>query len=389
MKKILFSLSVFLMFLSSSALAEKSNYHPGDKKNCPPRFHPYLDATGEFAFPPIDIRAAKKAAEALERAKASIFEMGNVVSYRDIGNRRGNNEYLQKCKSSYENLFDDNTLKIDIFYGYMDHMESYEPDEDYAKHARFGVVDQFHREALAKRLLFPCPSREFFACGFRRASSPLEDADKLTKRIRGPDGAYKYVEITIMNAAFSPSDKANNPYFIRSLLGLVKCSKQQRAKSAEIAEAFLESLETADVVLYTAHSRSGRGLAFYPIPAKTNEPASWRITGGDIDTYLDKRKMFKTLRSGSPKLFGLYSCSTKENYGMDIFDKTHGGTGLILTNDKSDFRDSTKNIYITLNSILGLQCGLGTQKAMNSNLTMPDTGYRIYGFGGFGFDGLE
>jgi hypothetical protein len=230
------------------------------------------------------------------------------------------------CQSTYQRLYEKQPMRIAVAFGYKD-----------ARPARF-VGDRYEKLVLLSYLLAPCPPG-FWACGFQRDP---QDADLFRKTIDGYDGKPRTVELTVTHSSVGPDDDANR-------------NDRFQAWQSRYAEArFLESLRTADVVLYDGHSRDGGGADFSPPRLKPDLHV-------DYYSYLAKKEglhaMLRQLTQPGdrPRLLGLFSCASSKLFSRQLAE-VRPKLAILSSEKLLYYADATRGLLATLSSLLAEAC---------------------------------
>ncbi len=249
------------------------------------------------------------------------------------------------CFQTYLAFYSKDEIEIRILFGYKD-----------ARPSRF-VGDRYEKFAFLRYLLLPC-SRHFYACGFKRDT---QDADRLFKEIRGPDGRKKMVRLLIVHSSIGPDDTMNRKQGF------------QQWQSGYAQTSFLEGLHRADAVLYVGHSRDGGGPDFFPPKLlgrhthyswyKKNTPGLTKLLGELKDT------------SNPPKLIGLYSCVSSTYFAAQIL-KVVPHLGLVTSPKLIYYVEAMKSLMGTLSALLGQLC----EKDFQTSIQTPSRESQIVGF---------
>jgi hypothetical protein len=244
----------------------------------------------------------------------------------------------RECVAAYNRLYQSgkDDLNFSVFIGYWDTQpEPGAPREN-------AVIDPFIRSLFADILTQPC-GHGLYACGFSHDPEAEDSGETqhLLKEIVGPDGKNRAIHLLLESSSVSESNHDN----------LHEYKKAQKAQSKKIQSDFFSSLGTADIVLYTGHSRWGTGAGFKPLPL-----LSWSyLDAGLFKPILHKEE--KTLLSleKKPAVLGIFSCSSEKYYSKPL-KKDAADTSLVLTTSAPSDMEAHEATLGTLNALLGLQC---------------------------------
>ncbi len=245
-------------------------------------------------------------------------------------NQKINSKEYKACKKFYENLFSDGKLEINLFFGYRDTRPS-----NY-------VLDLVEKNSLVKTLTATCPRPQNYieTCGFRRDK---DDADKLIKSVKGPDGNPKEVIFRLNNSSISLNDDYNRK------------SDYQKSRTEKMKELFKDALENSDVVYYFGHSRNGGGPDFGPAQKLTAE------NHVDYDWYkqtkMGKKLMLEALKNRDPNktlLLGMFSCSSELHFSNSF--AAAGAKNTIFSTKTMYDGELIPGIMNSVNFIMNLSC---------------------------------
>lgn len=253
------------------------------------------------------------------------------------------------CKTAYEGLYQDETVNVDIYFGYMEKVENPQDTQ---------VLDPYLKQQLIAHLTQRCRPH-YFACGF----SYQPDLDGYTKQINGPSNTPRDVVIHIYDAAQQPDHRMNTETF----------RNEQEEKTVAVENSYLSSLHNADVLLYSGHARFGTGPGFAPLPQNL---FGWLA---NVMAYPFTAKINDQLRLSKtpPKLFGLFTCNS-EKYFARAFNQYAPDSGLLVATQPTYFSDQNRSLLAVLNSILGLQCAAAFSRSLNDQ--NQEKAFRLHGF---------
>jgi len=231
----------------------------------------------------------------------------------------------RRCESDYRALLADGRLRIAVFFGYM--------NLEYS-----GIVfDPYNRYDLQRHLQRPCPPR-YQACGFEL--DPKQDG-RLTKTLELADGAFLPVEIHLRHSSLTDDYRT----------AVEHPPAGQAEHSAEVRQAFLDSLDGADAVFYLGHSRLGSGPGFTPFAGLSRPWFDAWLLDPLVPEITDK------LRYGAhpPKLIGLLACTTEHYYLDRLREASPGSTWIGSLTDT--YPDQDNSVLLgALNALLGRYC---------------------------------
>jgi hypothetical protein len=157
-----------------------------------------------------------------------------------------------QCETMWRPFLKKSHIRIEYFTGYNNNYH-------------YQVRDGFERSALLALLLSPCRSEHNQFCGFK----PIH-AELFTKSVLLPDGRQRTIEFGLHQASISANDKAN------------RTNPQQQVHSEKVRQQFIQASGSADVLIYSGHSRYGGGPDF--------SPEVLTDTGDDFPSYYRQRK---------------------------------------------------------------------------------------------------
>lgn len=256
-----------------------------------------------------------------------------------------------KCIATYSRIYSKPVTDFRVVLGYKDHDRT------------GNVTDGLLRDALIDRLLAPCPrsGQNIFACGFHRDA---DDADLFYKEIQDPTGKAHAVKMTVIQSSYDAlDDKNRGPYQV-----------EQTRQSRYAAQAFLDGVINADIVLYNGHSRGGGGPDFGP--ARLNEKKRT-----DYRWYREHRpglkKLIDTLQNKtSASVIGLISCLSARDF-LTPLEKAAPKTGFLVTQGMSWWSDETTTLIGAINALLGEVCEPDFDRATHPNPAI-DPSSRVY-----------
>ena len=193
----------------------------------------------------------------------------------------------------------------------MDYYAGY--DDDF----RDSVKDPLEVDALRAFLLSPCRGPNDRSCGFSLyPGKPY----LLYKKVQLENSNVALIEIALQNSALTTSDRENRD---------VKNVSQQNAKSEAVRQNFIKSVATADVIVYSGHSRFGGGPDFYPehfLPNGADDPAYYLTTKKGLNDMVGSLSN----RQESPFLIFMGSCDSKKHFQEALFKNAKGPRHAIL-----------------------------------------------------------
>lgn len=184
------------------------------------------------------------------------------------------------------------TLALGYFDGFHSEGLSYN-GVDYGKHA---AVDPFLRSAVHAVLTRPCQGQNQL-CGFQEGG--------------GDDVEKRYVragqEVRLLSGALTPFYQEN----------VRRRSQEQSSRSVRAEQAFLNSFNDSDMVIYVGHSREGGGPDFRPARLSSS---------GQVDYPFYKarkeglRRVIEAISGGQRKAgsFAIVSCDSSDHFLRDL-----------------------------------------------------------------------
>jgi hypothetical protein len=252
------------------------------------------------------------------------------------------------CPQNYLTMIVDKELSVVVAFGYKD-----------ARPFRF-VADRYEKMFFADRLTSLCEEGQF-ACGFERSAA---DSELFTKSVSSGTNTIN-VKIRLTTSSVGPDDEENriNPY--------------QRWLSQRAETVFMEGLKSADVVLYSGHSRAGGGPDFRPPVLYKNDHVAYGL-------YKKKQPGLKMIldtlekSKASPiKVLGLFSCASSQLF-VNAVQQKRAGVGVISSSSLIYHADALQNMYMSLDSIIAGRCAKEFAEKIRSNDSR--SGSKIIGF---------
>lgn len=229
----------------------------------------------------------------------------------------------QQCPADYAHLYQNQSLKIALYYGY----------EDFEQNTLDGV----HAFTMSEVLRRPCRG-SMQACGFRKSGG------QLTKSIDGKTIVIHIHATSVTNSVSRNSDPHSGYW-------------EQDQKSRAVRQQFYKDLQHTDIVFFSGHSRGGGGLGF-----NVHTPAQGLF---DYIFKMPVQRMTQALAAqpSQLKLFVVMSCKSQEYYSSAI-ESANPNTSLMVTNDDV-FADEAEQITLgILNSILAKKCSRDFKASM-------------------------
>jgi hypothetical protein len=245
----------------------------------------------------------------------------------------------------YNNLFSNKNLKISIFFGYFDHgnetfnyhaeLMSREIIKFFLKMNGFKVIEESSTFTLAslnmenRKKIMVKIFHSFFAC-----KSEVEKINQLSTVFWGKERTT-YLPLTGLSYTFKR-------HF---------CQKQED-HSRFIKEKFLKSIKDDDIVIYSGHSRHGRGPDFGRRYSKSGSINKDTLTS-------------MSLNSSNLKVLYFNGCSGKKNY-PSLVRSFPNDRRLIAWNDNApEFTDSFFNLTMFLQALLEKRAIEDIEKRIN------------------------
>ncbi len=239
----------------------------------------------------------------------------------------------RQCITSYSRLFQNETIKIGVFLGYLD------------THELGTVEDPITREAFEAVIQEPCINRVSL-CGFRR---DVEVRNQFYKHMK-----ILNQEKTVLIKMYSPALTTSYQNNINRSNALL-----QRMMSNQVFEDYKKALQEDDVVIYSGHARYGTGPGFRPLP---HYSVDWFWT---MIAHPQLRAMKAALQQSrnKPKILGMLVCHGAEYYGR-MLQETAPDSGYILTRQTMAGTDTDNQIFASINGLLETQCSDGFRDSM-------------------------
>ena len=261
-------------------------------------------------------------------------ELWNTLpSYNEVTART--HDASDICKQTYKNLYEDNIIRFDIFFGYANYS---------------GIVcDNFQKTQFTKHLTTNC-TPGYYACGFVQTSNRPVTLEKI---ILGPNNNFKKIIITAKHSSVSDQDKWNKTIFYR----------RQKKQSRKIMRQFRKSLDSAHVVIYKGHSRHGKGPGFYPL-----YPKYYFIDYLEQNIIkIGKRKLKRTIKNnkGNLKLLAYLACKTEKHY-KNILTNSSKPFALILSKINTKAKETSLALVSSIDSLIGMKCENDFSNSLNS-----------------------
>jgi hypothetical protein len=180
-------------------------------------------------------------------------------------------------------------------------------------------------------------------CAFKKVAdhNPLIGGETFEKTLQDARGKTLKVRLKLANASLTSVMLKNEDTYW----------KEQYYRSVEIERAYLESLNTDDVVLYTGHSRYGTGIGFRPFDTGS---VPW-LRAWILQPM--KTSVEKTLHQASSpaKILGFFSCDSDAHYGRTLH-AANPDTALLLTRGPLAIRDLPTTLFAGINSLISGHC---------------------------------
>jgi hypothetical protein len=229
-----------------------------------------------------------------------------------------------ECVQTYSRFFAKDTITIAVAFGYMDTGWG-----DAANGSmRRSITDTLTVDGdVCRDSLHP------HACGFNSGNPNL-----LTKKIRGPDGAVKTIQIRFVDAINEAASE----------------NSSQTQVTSDAETEFLTSLNHDDVLFYLGHSRDGGGPDFNPPKLLAN---------GDRNYAWYKRNQpgFKAIEDAlakskeHTKLLALLSCDSGMHFAERIKELAPE-TALIVSEAEVEFIEQEHSLIGAIDGLLGMKC---------------------------------
>jgi hypothetical protein len=230
-----------------------------------------------------------------------------------------------ECAQTYSRFFAKDTITIAVAFGYMD--TGWGSDTANGS-MRSSITDTFTADGeVCRDSLHP------HACGFKQDPS---NPNLLVKKMRGPDGAIKTIQIRYVDAVLEATS-----------------GSEEKVNAGAEAE-FLTSLTHDDVVFYLGHSRDGGGPDFNPPRL---------LASGDRDYAWYKRHQpgfgaIKTALASSKehtKLLALLSCDSGKHFSEEL-QELAPDTALIVSEAEVEFIEQEHSLLGGVDGLLGTKC---------------------------------
>lgn len=250
-----------------------------------------------------------------------------------------------ECESMYRPMIQDGVLDIRYALGYFDHSTGMQVKQEQTNFGYSPSLDIPIFEALRQHLTSMCKNRNTRFCGFSvsgdRRSGKLVFEKSVTihqQRV--------LVRLTLTQASASE-------YYAENLNRL---ASQQQFLINQSEENFFGGIETADVVFYNGHSRSGGGPDFRPPVLNKSKKANY--SGYYKVQKPGLKKMVAGLNQNPNQGFilGLFSCYSRSLFQKPITDK-NPSQRMILSSDEVNYFQTLKASIGYLEGIMRGQCG--------------------------------
>jgi hypothetical protein len=263
------------------------------------------------------------------------------------------NSPTPKCIETYTQIYAKPTVEVRIVLGYSDASDNPK---------RFGPHDLVAKEQMVNLLTKDCdlkkPSEGFFLCGFARAD---DDANLFTKKVAGPNGVLKTVNLILVNSSVSTDDGQNQGALL-----------EQQLKQTELAKKiYLDGMRNADIILYNGHSRKGGGPDFAPAKRLKDTHIDYSWYQSHNEGFTNLLDALKSRTDGGPKLVGFFSCDSADHFSKSIAE-TSPKTGFIGTLSPPSWDDSHRGVLTMLNAILGKICDKSLSPALNQKMDVKN-----------------
>lgn len=228
------------------------------------------------------------------------------------------------CQRDYLSLMSKPEINVTAAFGYFDLSNQ-------------TTIDASLKNHFIQTMTAPCKTWDLKTCGFKKTGT---NPTILTRKMTGPDGQIKTVKITVDAPSLSTSDVAN------------RNNPQQKVRSEEVKNMFLNGLRNSEITLYLGHSRDGGGPDFDPARLKNGHTDyAWYHANPK-----DKKDMNKVLAEDPEKsrILGLFSCSSIRWFSKGVATGAPG-SGLIATTDTFYVR-KFEQVFPFLEKIFSYQC---------------------------------
>ncbi|MBK7960261.1 MAG: hypothetical protein IPK04_02965 [Bdellovibrionales bacterium] len=255
----------------------------------------------------------------------------NSVHFNSIQNGEGGDQV--SCQNFFRAFKDKQTIKIGIFFGYMNKKEF--------------AVDPIFASTVEKYLTSPCLTTEMsFVCGFSKIAA---DQSRYLKNVTWTDQTRRMVEIDLHFSALTILDHENR-----------KILFAQNENSEIVRQTFMRALNTLDVVIYDGHGRYGGGPDFFPekmLNEKVGDKKFYKETLGGVTDLVNAL----SARTDGPLPFlVLNSCMSKQHIHGPL-QKSKKPPLLAIVNDSLTTAKLGFPIYPeVLNTFLRGQCPFDT-----------------------------
>jgi len=154
--------------------------------------------------------------------------------------------------------------------------------------------------------------------------------------------------------------------------------KAQKRKSKALEKAYIEALNSDDIVFYAGHARHGAGPGFRPL---VNKSKDWWIAtlfrpminevlstlNPNINSSDDPALRNEKPAPNNPSVIGMFSCEAEAHYGSSLADNSE--SSLILTRQSVDYADNLRLLYASSNALMNQECEEEFHSSMRSAIT--------------------
>ena len=270
------------------------------------------------------------------------------------------------CQRTYEKLFNKEPVDIRVVVGYTDNRsvgysgdEAYKAGQTQDRYIAEAMIERFTAKGMgvaANGQPFNLCHESRNDCGFTRDP---DDATKLTRLVKGPDGNMHTVRLTIASSSASDNDELNRT-------GL----RSQQAKLTEQnKKIFYDGLHQADVLLYVGHMRKGGGPDFGPPELKPDGHVDYSRYDQKLNRdnpSLGYNRMMSELANSThqPMFLGLLACDS-ETYASNV-RRTAPNSGVALTGSQVSYQGAFSQASAILDSVLNYRCQTAFNQLINA-----------------------
>ncbi len=246
----------------------------------------------------------------------------------------------KKCRKSFQSLFSDKVINIDIFIGYLD-MESNNKK----------TLDKQLESRIEKLITSSCINSPYNQlCDFIQIDN---DNNENKKTFLKDYISLNNKEHQLKIRLFSSSHTNKN------LDNYGENYKKQLKKTKGVEDAFIKSLQNShEMIFYIGHRRFGAAPSF------RKESALSLLKGNHGEKLIEKGL---EMNNKDPKIFGMASCESYEYFASKL-NKLMPGTALLLTHQQVTFLDSMNIVLTSIDSLLDMSCSKKFHNELNTSI---------------------